>query len=369
LEKIENGITITDGCRYRICPVYKIGIAFLIGMLVASEGCRPRSTFIADERRKDTQTGSESSPDTQTGSESSPDTQTGSESSPDTQTGPESSSDSSDTLPDSESGLLDCSGLSATPGDHSQTIQMGGVTRSYVLHIPTAYTGVEPAPLIIDYHALTDTGEDQRVASIYPPVVDPEGVVMAFPSGLDGPLGTAWNIGPCCTYDSDDVAFTEAMIEDIAELACIDRRRVYAVGIYIGGGMAYHLACQSANRFAAVASSAFDLAEQTVEDCTPARPITVVSFRSKGDWIVDYEGGPGSFNPDDPLIFLGAVNTFEKWAELNGCTGIASDLGNGCQQYTTSQCDGDAEVMLCTDDDILGDASIAWSVLKEHALP
>ena len=82
-----------------------------------------------------------------------------------------------------------------------------------------------------------------------------------------------------------------------------------------------------------------------------------------------YEGGPGNLVPGHTLTFLGAVNTFKKWAEINGCTGVASDDGNGCQLYASSQCEGGVEVMLCTEQRVSGDASIAWPVLKRHALP
>ena len=302
----------------------------MCNMLVAT-GC-PSSTYIADERLEDTEA-------------------------------------VLDTLPDSEIDQVDCEGLSATPGDTDRTIQVGGDMRSYVLHIPDSYTGLTPSPLLFDFHMSNGSGPNQLSNSIYPPVTDSEGVVMAFPSGLSDSRGTAWNIGPCCVEDVDDVAFTRAMIADIEAIAFIDSSRIYAAGTYTGGGMAYYLACHAADVFAAVASSAFDLNEETVEDCMPVRPISVVSFRTTEDPVMPYDGGPGDLYPDSPLTFLGAVGTFEKWAEINGCTGMASDDGNGCQRYTASQCEGEAEVMLCTEQGVPGDAAIAWPVLKRHSLP
>ena len=62
----------------------------------------------------------------------------------------------------------------------------------------------------------------------------------------------------------------------IQKIACIDPVRVYAVGVLTGGGMAHYLACHAADVFAAVAPAAFDLLEENVNDCNPARPITVI---------------------------------------------------------------------------------------------
>lgn len=305
--------------------VIKPDFAFVLGHLLAIAGCRGDPTFIADEIEEE---GSETQP-------------------------------------------MACEGLTAAPGDTERTIEVDGYDRSYWLHIPDSYTGEAPVPLLFDFHASRGSGESQLATSIYPRVTDADGVITAFPDGWEGSRGTGWNIGPCCVEDVDDVAFTMAMIEDIETVACIDSSRIYAAGLYTGGGMAYYLACHAADVFAAVASSAFDLDEVNAEDCAPSRPISVISFRTQDDPVMDWEGGPGNLYPDSPLTFLGAEGTFEKWAEINGCTGEASDTGNGCEEFTDTQCDGDAEVMFCTDEQqsLYGDADIAWSVLQRHTLP
>src|SRR6185503_8674116 len=77
-----------------------------------------------------------------------------------------------------------------------QTVQVGGDTRSYVLHVPPAYDGSKPVPLVVDFHAIGGTGAQWLGGSPYPDVTDPDGAVMAYPTGLAGPSGNAWNIGP-----------------------------------------------------------------------------------------------------------------------------------------------------------------------------
>jgi polyhydroxybutyrate depolymerase len=249
-------------------------------------------------------------------------------------------------------------------------VLVGTTRRSYILHVPPAYDGLSPAPLVLDFHGVGESGSSELSSSPYPAQLDTEGVVMAFPDGMRGPAGTAWNVGPCCVADVDDVAFSRAIVAHVKELACIDATRVYAVGVLTGGGMAHYLACHAADVFAAVAPAAFDLLEENADDCQPSRPISVISFRGTGDSRVPYEGGASALVPGMPLTFLGAQGTFETWGAIDGCTGSPAPAdANGCSSY--SGCDDGVEVVLCTKQGggvEPGDPSIAWPVLKRHTL-
>jgi polyhydroxybutyrate depolymerase len=258
-----------------------------------------------------------------------------------------------------------------TPGDTTATIQVGGATRSYILHVPSKYDGQAPVPLVLDFHPLLANATTERGASGYAALSDQEGFVVAFPDGIDA----AWNVGPCCTTSRtvDDVGFAKALVAKLESQGCIDPKRVYAAGFSMGGGMSHKVACDAADVFAAVAPSAFDLLEESEEPCHPARPISEISFRGTADPIVPYAGGAS--NPPNGLNvtihFLGAVGTFQKWAGLDGCTGSPSATdSNGCQTY--SQCQAGVEVTLCTTQGgshTTGSATIGWNTLKRFALP
>jgi polyhydroxybutyrate depolymerase len=263
-----------------------------------------------------------------------------------------------------------CPSPARLTGDTSETVMVGAVTRSYVLHIPPSYDGSKPVPLIVDFHGIGNSGSSELSTSPYPAVTDPEGVVMAFPDGTKTPVGTAWNVGPCCVADVDDVAFTRALVANIERTLCIDRVRVYAVGVLTGGGMVNYLACQAADLFAAVAPAAFDLLQESVADCTPSRAISVISFRGTADARVPYAGGASALVPSMPITFLGAKATFERWAKINHCTGSPSpEDSHGCSTYASCQ-DG-VEVVLCSKQggrEEPGDATVAWPLLKRHPL-
>lgn len=257
----------------------------------------------------------------------------------------------------------------AVAGDSAVDVAVGSLTRSYVLHVPPTYDPTRPAPVVLDFHGAGGSGANQRATSPYPAVTDPEGVVMVFPDGVNGPIGTAWNVGPCCVPGVDDLAFVDALVADLKQRICVDSRRVYAVGVLTGGGMAHHLACQRPDVFAAVSPSAFDLLEETVADCTPRVPVSVVAFRGTADTRVPYDGGSSNMVPSMPVTFLGAQATFARWATIDGCTGAPSATdANGCSSYT--ECAAGAEVVLCTKQDgggEPGDAALAWPILSRHA--
>jgi len=280
-----------------------------------------------------------------------------------------SSSDGIDSHSAGDRSTATCPSVALQAGDTSQTVQVGSTSRSYLLHVPSQYDGNKRVPLVVDFHAITGSGSGERRSSPYPAETDPEGVVMAFPDGLKGPSGTAWNIGPCCVANTiDDVAFTRALIEQVYTTACIDLNRVYAVGVSMGGGMAYYLACQAADVIAAVAPAAFDMLD--TPDCTPSRPMTVISFRGSADTLVPYSGGSSSVVLGMSVTFLGAQGTFKKWADIDQCTDSPSTPdSNGCSAH--SACQGGVEVVLCTKEgggQEAGDASVAWPVLKRHTL-
>jgi polyhydroxybutyrate depolymerase len=340
----------------------------LLGLVVAATGCSRMD--LTAVRHGVTDSGSRDSGrdgDSGSGDRNGDSSDGGSRDSSDSGSRDSSDSGSSDRSRDSGEGgsTVTCPTPALKSGDTTQTVLNG--SRSYLLHVPQQYDGSKPVPLILDFHALPGTGAGEKNISRYPAVVDQEGVIMAFPNGLSGPSGGAWNVGPCCvTGYPDDVGFAKAVVEHIKTLACIDPSRVFAVGNVIGGGMANYLACNAAEVFAGIAPFGFDLLQDNVADCQPSRPITVVSFRNPGDVLVPYAGGPSSFVSGMSVTFLGAQKTFQTWASLDRCTGSPSGPNSDdCSTYTN--CDEGVEVMLCNSS--IPDPTIAWPLLKRHPKP
>ncbi len=268
------------------------------------------------------------------------------------------------------SGTVTCPTPVLKSGDTNMTVMVGSTSRTYILHVPSAYKGDTAVPLVVDFHPLGGSGSSEEGSSPYKAQTDPEGVISAYPNGLSGPSGGAWNVGPCCVANVDDVAFAKALVAQVETKACIDTKRVYAVGFSMGGGMSHYVACHAADVFAAVAPASFDLLKENEDGCTPPRPIAEISFRSSNDTVVPYAGGASSVVSGMPVTFLGAVGTFQKWAMIDGCTGSATAAdSNDCQYYNS--CNGGVKVGLCTMNagHAPGEANIGWPFLKQFTLP
>jgi polyhydroxybutyrate depolymerase len=266
-------------------------------------------------------------------------------------------------------------------GDTTQTVQ----GRSYILHVPSAYKGTTAVPLVVDFHPITGTDTGEESGSPFKAVTDPEGVITAYPQGESGPMGAAWNVGPCCVANVDDVAFAKALVAQVETTACIDTKRVYAVGFSMGGGMSHYIACHAADVFAAVAPTAFDLlgtssdiSTGNVADCKPSRHIPVLSFRGTADTTAIYGGGDSKVVSGMPIYFLGAEACWKQWAQIDGCTdtptypATPNSDAYSCAYY--KQCQDGVQVGVCINNSghsyaTAAGAQTGWAFLKQFTLP
>lgn len=227
-------------------------------------------------------------------------------------------------------------------GDRSVMIAHGGVMRRYLLHVPTGYTGQSAVPLVLNFHGYTSNPEQQAAFSAMSAKSDTRGFLVAYPEGLNA----SFNGGGCCgqarTDNVDDVGFARAVVEDIRKLACVDRRRVYAMGMSNGGFMAQRLACGAADVFAAVAAVA-GVNGVAAADCKPVRPISILHLHGTLDSLVPYTGGGLAAS-------ISVADSISGWATRNGCTGDPSETyskGNA-RCMTHDRCKDGATVTLCT---------------------
>lgn len=273
-------------------------------------------------------------------------------------------------MKDTTPALATCPSPKLSAGDQTKTITVSGVSRKFILHVPAAYTGASAVPLVVDFHPIGGSASGESGSSPYKAKTDPEGVITAYPDGLTGPMGQAWNVQGCCNT-ADDTSFARALVAEVKKVACIDPKRVYAVGFSMGGGMTHFAGCHMADLFAAGAPAAFDLTQQNVGACNPSRPLTMVLFRGTGDNVVSYAGGHSALVTGMAIDFLGAKASFAKWAELDRCTGTpTAEDANGCSTY--SNCAQGVQVTLCTKQGgghEAGNATVGWPILKKFTLP
>lgn len=253
---------------------------------------------------------------------------------------PDAGPDAAMTAPDAATPPPICATPSSLPsGDSMQTLQHGGRTRRYLVHVPGGLGAGMPVPLVLDFHG-NGSSASQEAGAGWVEKADAEGFIVVHPEGV----GRGWNVGNCCgealSGNVDDVGFARAIVAAISSAACIDPKRVYATGISNGAGLAHRLACEAADVFAAIAAASADL---VTDPCTPARPISELSVRGLNDRLVAYEGGnTGSTGWYSP----GAKMTLELWKGINGCTSAVQTEREYCETYTG--CRDGVEVTLCS---------------------
>lgn len=160
----------------------------------------------------------------------------------------------------------------------SHTTNVNGVTRHYLLHVPPNMSRTA-APLVIALHGGGGNGRSMERYSRFDEVVDREKFLVAYPDGLD----RGWNDGRGeIRHSADDVAFIAAVIDDVARVANVDAKRVYATGISNGGMMSNRIACELSERIAAVSLVASSGGTDAMQACPPSKLLDISSSWAPG---------------------------------------------------------------------------------------
>jgi len=133
--------------------------------------------------------------------------------------------------------------------------------------------------------------------------------IVVYPQGSNFIGVPHWNVGGWTLGSTtDDIAFTEYLINTISDQYSINNDRVYATGMSNGGFMSFLLACQMSDTFAAVASVTGSMTTETYEQCTPLRELPVLQIHGTIDPIVPYAGVQAWNTPIDEVLTYWATN-------------------------------------------------------------
>ncbi|MBX3162046.1 MAG: hypothetical protein KF773_39150 [Deltaproteobacteria bacterium] len=228
-----------------------------------------------------------------------------------------------------------CAGKAAQPLDATWTLTVGGRTRTARVHVPASYVPSARTPVVLNIHGRTSNSASQANLSRAIAKSDAAGFVLVHPDSATSP--TAWNAGSCCdpatSTNVDDVGFIGALLDELEAKLCVDTDRVYAMGLSNGAYLSHKLACEMADRIAAIGPVAGLLLQSP---CSPSRPVPVMMVNGTSDNLSLYQ-------------FVGQAVTF--WKGKNGCTTEGVSFQNGDTTCVTQGgCTGGADVTLCTVD-------------------
>jgi polyhydroxybutyrate depolymerase len=236
-----------------------------------------------------------------------------------------------------------CSKTMPSAGDATVTLQQGGRSRKYILHVPSGLAAGTSLAVVVDLHGAGGNGSQQKSGSGFSALADKEKFLAVFPDGVDG----YWNVDDKCCGTAgkekvDDVGFLKAIIAKLQTDTCIDAKRIYVTGFSNGGGLAHRMGCDAADIVAAIAPVATDLRTQP---CNAARPISMMEVKGMSDSLEPYEGG--MVGPEGgQYLAVGAKASLKLWADIDKCTGTTTMLDKYCESYT--QCAGGVEADLCS---------------------
>lgn len=270
---------------------------------------------------------------------------------------------------------IDCPSNALAPGEHQFTMTHDGDDYDWEIQVPGIYDNTTRVPLVLDLHPYLNDKDFQQNNSHFADLAETEGFVVVRPNGYR----SSWNAGiSCCepsySNDKDHVGLLRRIVDEAKQATCIDDQRVYVTGHSNGSAMAHRLACEASDLFAAAAPVSFPIGLEDLEDCEPARPISVMHFHGTRDVVVPYNG-----RTIGQLVHP-APQSFMRWGVVNGCIGPPVEtysMGDSmCETY--EQCDAGVEVTLCTLDSghldpyRIGDIDVtehAWAFLSRFTLP
>jgi polyhydroxybutyrate depolymerase len=231
-----------------------------------------------------------------------------------------------------------------------------GLERSYYLYTSSSYTQDRPMPLLLAFHGGVGQGNNMAAKTGFNNLADRENFLVVYPNGIDleGP-GGQWNDGrntPEVHPEIDDVSFVRAVIEDVAKLRNIDRKRIYVTGGSNGGIFAQRLACEMSDQIAAVASVSATMAKSLRPKCQPQRAIPILMINGTDDKLVPWRGGEMKVGARGEI--LSVPDTVAFWRQNNGCSAtpkqkeVADTEPDGTKvvSYEYSGCQENATVIL-----------------------
>jgi polyhydroxybutyrate depolymerase len=195
-----------------------------------------------------------------------------------------------------------------------------------VVTLPPGYDPAVPAPVLVLLHGYGASGALQNLYMGLEPLAGERGMILAVPDGtIDATGKRFWNAtDACCDFAGtgvDDSAYLASVLDELAAAYSVDPKRVYFLGHSNGGFMSYRMACDHADRIAAVASLA-GAAVASAADCAPSEPVSVLQMHGTVDDVILYEGGV--------LVseaYPSAADTVAQWAEYDACAGALEPVG------------------------------------------
>lgn len=202
--------------------------------------------------------------------------------------------------------------------EHTHTLQVDGRNRTYDVVLPRSFDSEKSYPVVLGFggwqHTSRQMHDYARLESQFPDAI------VVYGQGVNN----AWGGAPYAdTSIDEDVAYTKAVLDDVASRYHADTSRTVAVGLSNGGGMVAALACHAPETVRGVASVAGAFYSPTVTGCTSGEVPTLIMHGTNDD-VVGYNGGTRHGAP-----FRSVDNVARTFARKNDCFLLTTQSRSG----------------------------------------
>ena len=209
-------------------------------------------------------------------------------------------------------------------GNYRSSIIVNGLERTYLLHIPLSFDKTKQMPLVISLHGGGGSGAAMVALTLggFNTLSEREGFIVVYPDGIE----KHWNDGrELSRYRAqreniDDIGFISALIDHLVKKYNIDKKRIYITGMSNGAMMSYRLACELADKVAAIAPVAGLIPKKLSLHCSPSRAISVLIINNVNDPMVPWKGGDFHFGNLCLGEGLSVSDSVSYWVTHNGCS-------------------------------------------------
>jgi len=232
-------------------------------------------------------------------------------------------------------------GVCATPAAaESQTLaelMVNGVRRQYRLSVPRADAGVA-LPVLMAFHGGSGRDYPFPQQREFEELVETEGVIAVYPlAELVPPNEGEWQLNTS-ESSTQDIAFVEALIDDLSARYCVDSNRIYATGYSLGSMFTYELACHLNARFAAIASFAGTM-PVTPNSCTLVENVSIMHIHGQDDPIISYDN-EWEWKAWDSVGTMRDIPSLVRfWSEQYGCQNERETQSDSALHIVHDACD------------------------------
>lgn len=131
--------------------------------------------------------------------------------------------------------LEESPGCTDRSGNVSTSIMVNNIERSFIIEAPDDARR-EPTPLLIAFHGRTNSNE--RVQSYMRFEREAPDMIVVYPAAIQNGSSYTWT-----GQGGADIAFFDALVEEVGRALCVDMDRIYVAGHSLGAWMANSVAC------------------------------------------------------------------------------------------------------------------------------